>query len=183
MVHHGAPMPLGGFTRDAAPSGSVVGDVGGESFGYSENNRTMHPLSQAKVGGTDPQREDGAIRSVLCVWNADAETQTVEQDGLKYLLMWTPLQSGEGVPENAITAGAISRSATTMNDPEKSFADPPIGPRAAMQDAHRQMFDRVRDHDSKTPPAARRALAAIKRGTDTLESINAANVAFWSGKK
>ena len=103
-------------------------------------------------------------------WDADAETQIVEQDGLKYLLMWTPLQSGEGRPQSAITADPITRSA--VSGPEG----------VATQDAHRQMFDRLTDHNSKKPLVARRALAAIKRGTDTLESINAANREFWSGK-
>ena len=59
----------------------------------------------------------------------------------------------------------------------------PARPAGAVQDAHRQMFDRIMDHNSKKPPAARRALAAIKHGTDTLESINAANREFWGGKK
>lgn len=172
ILHHGAPMPLPGFgrVRDAAPSGSVVAGIGESSFGYAENNRTMRSFPQGRIGNTDPQREDGAIRSVLCVWDADAETQIVEQDGLKYLLMWTPLQSGEGRPQSAITADPITRSA--VSGPEG----------VATQDAHRQMFDRLTDHNSKKPLVARRALAAIKRGTDTLESINAANREFWSGK-
>jgi hypothetical protein len=168
IFHHGAPMPL---TFDAAPVGSEVGGVVPDAFGYREYNQTMHPLVQGKVGGTNPQREDGALRSVLCSWDVDCETQIVEQDGRKYLLMWTPLQSGEGRPQSAVTADPITRSA--VSGPEAS----------AVQDAHRQMFDRVRDHDSKKPPAARRALAAIKRGTDTLESINAGNREFWNGKK
>jgi hypothetical protein len=172
IFHHGAPMPLPGFgrVRDAAPVGSEVGGIGESSFGYAENNRTMRSFPQGKVGNTAPQREDGAIRSVLCVWDADAETQIVERDGLKYLLMWTPLQSGEGRPQSAITADPISRSA--VSGPEAS----------AVQDAHRQMFDRLTDHNSKKPLVARRALAAIKRGTDTLESINAGNREFWSKK-
>ena len=85
--------------------------------------------------------------------------------------MWTPLQSGEGSPQSAITADPISRSA--VSGPEAS----------AVQDAHRQMFDRIMDHNSKKPPAARRAMAAIKRGTDTLEWINEVNREFWSGEK
>jgi hypothetical protein len=167
MFHHSAPMPL---TLDAAPVGSEVGGIGENSFGYAENNRTNRPFPQGKIGNTDPQRADGAIRSVLCVWDADAETEIVERDGLKYLLMWTPLQSGEGRPQSAITADPISRSA--VSGPEAS----------AVQDAHRQMFDRLTDHNSKKPLVARRALATIRRGTDTLEMINAANRDFW-GKK
>jgi hypothetical protein len=185
FLHHGAPMPLPGFgrVRDAAPVGSEVAGIGEKSFGYREYNRTNRPIPQGRIGNIGSRRDDGAIRSVLCVWDADAETQIVEQDGLKYLLLWTPLQSGEGSPQGATTSDPITRSASTMNDPEKSLADPPIGPRAAVQDAHRQMFDRIMDHDSKKPPAARRALAAIKRGADSLESIAAANREFWSGKK
>ena len=69
ILHHGAPMPLPGFgrVRDAAPSGSVVAGIGESSFGYAENNRTMRSFPQGRIGNTDPQREDGAIRSVLCV--------------------------------------------------------------------------------------------------------------------
>jgi hypothetical protein len=171
FLHHSAPMPMGGFTRDVAPVGSEVAGIGEESFGYREYDRTNRPTPQGRIGNIGSRRDDGAIRSVLCVWDADAETQIVEQDGLKYLLMWTPLQSGEGRPESAITASPIARSGVS-------------GPEAAtVQDAHRQMFDRIMDHNSKKAPAARRALAAIKRGTDGLESIAAANREFWSGKK
>jgi hypothetical protein len=163
------PMRLGGFARDAAPVGSEVGGTGEESLGYRENKRTNRPISQGRIGNIGARRDDGAIRSVLCVWDADAETQIVEQDGLKYLLLWTPLQPGEGAPEDAIMTNAIGR--TSVSGPE------------ATRDAHRQMFDRVMDHNSKKPLVARRALAAIKCGTDTLESINARNREFWSGKK
>jgi hypothetical protein len=69
-----------------------------------------------------------------------------------------------------------------MNDPEKSFADPPVGPRAAVQDAHRQMFDRIIDHDSRKPPAVRRSLKKIQQSADALESINAGNREFWNKK-
>ena len=161
MFHHGAPMPL---TLDAAPVGSEVAGIGEESMGYRENNRTNRPIA-----GTEARRSDGAIRDVLACWGADRETQIVEESGLKYLIMWTPLQPGDGRPENAIMTNAIGR--TSVSGPE------------AARDAHRQMFDRIMDHDSKKPPAARRALAAIKHGTDTLESINAGNCEFWSGKK
>ena len=89
----------------------------------------------------------------------------------RFFCCGTPLQSGEGRPQSAITADPITRSA--VSGPEA----------AAVQDAHRQMFDRIMDHNSKKPPAARRALAAIKRGTDTMESINAENRKFWGGKK
>jgi hypothetical protein len=170
-LHHGAPIPLPGFGRDAAPVGSEVGGIGEESLGYRENNRTNRPIPQGRIGNIGSRRDDGAIRSVLCVWDADAETQIVEQDGLKYLLMWTPLQSGEGRPQSAITADPITRSA--VSGPEG----------VAARDAHRQMFDRVMDHNSKKPLVARRALAAIKRGTDTMAAINASNRDFWSGKK
>lgn len=179
FLHHGAPMPL---TRDAAPTGSEVGGIGPASLGYREYNRTMHPLAQGKVGGTDPQREDGALRSVLCSWDVDCETEIVEQDGRKYLLMWTPLQSGEGNPEGATTSAVIKKSATTMADPEKTFADPPVGPREAARDAHRQMFDRITDLNVKKPLVARRALEKIRQSAGALESINATNRDFW-GKK
>ena len=161
MFHHGAPMPL---TLDAAPVGSEVAGIGEELMGYRENNRTNRPIA-----GTEARRSDGAIRDVLACWGADRETQIVEEFGLKYLIMWTPLQPGDGRPENAIMTNAIGR--TSVSGPE------------AARDAHRQMFDRIMDHDFKKPPAARRALAAIKHGTDTLESINAGNCEFWSGKK
>jgi hypothetical protein len=184
MFHHGAPMPIPGFGRvsDAASAGSKIGGIGSASEGYEQYNQTNRPIPQGRIGNTDPYRADGAIRGVLCVWDADAETQTVEQDGLKYLLMWTPLQSGEGVAEGAVTGKLTGRPASTMNDPEQTFADPPVGPRAAAQDAHRQMFDRITDHNSKKPLAARRALAAVKRSTDSSESINEANRKFWGGE-
>ena len=170
-LHHSAPMPLSGFgrVRDAAPVGSEVAGTGENSLAYREYNQTNRPISQGRIGNIGARRDDGAIRSVLCVWDADAETQIVEQDGLKYLLMWTPLQPGEGRPENAVMTNAIGR--TSVSGPE------------ATRDAHRQMFDRLTDHNSKKPLVASRALAAIKCGTDTLESINADNAKFWGGKK
>ena len=185
LFHHSAPMPLPGFgrVRDAAPAGSEIAGIGESSFGYRENNQTMRSFSQGRIANTDPQREDGAYRHVLARWKTGAEVEIVEEGDSSFLCLWEPLQSSEGNPQGATTSNPISRSATSMNDPEKSFADPPIGPRAAMQDAHRQMFDRIMDHNSKKPPAARRAMAAIKRGTDTLESINEGNREFWSGKK
>jgi hypothetical protein len=184
MFHYSAPMPLPGFgrVRDAAPVGSEVGGIGEASFGYAENNRTMRSFPQGRIANTDPQREDGAYRHVLARWKTGGEVEIVEEGDSAFLLLWEPPRPGEGRPQSAITADPISRSATTMNDPEKSFADPPVGPRSAVQDAHRQMFDRIRDHDSKKPVAARRTLAAIKRGIDASESINAANREFWSGK-
>jgi hypothetical protein len=157
--HHGAPMRL-----DAAPTGSTVGGIGEESMGYRENNRTNRPIA-----GTEARRSDGAIRGVLACWGADRETEIVEESGLKYLLMWTPLQPGEGAPENAIMTNAIGR--TSVSGPE------------ATRDAHRQMFDRLKDHDSRKPSVARKALASIKKNTDTMESINAANAKFWGGNK
>jgi hypothetical protein len=164
FLHHSAPMPLAGRARDAAPTGSTVGGVGEESMGYRENNRTNRPIA-----GTEARRSDGAIRDVLACWGADRETQIVEESGLKYLLMWTPLQPGEGAPENAIMTNAIGR--TSVSGPE------------ATRDAHRQMFDRIKDHDSRKPSVARTALASIKKNTDTMESINAANAKFWGGNK
>jgi hypothetical protein len=158
------PMRLGGFARDAAPVGSEVGGVGEESLGYRENNRTNRPIA-----GTEARRGDGAIRDVLACWGADRETEIVEESGLKYLLMWTPLQPGEGRPENAVRTNAIGR--TSVSGPE------------ATQDAHRQMFNRVMDHNSRKPSVARKALASIKQSTDTMESINAENAKFWGGKK
>jgi hypothetical protein len=164
FLHHSEPAPLNGFTRDAAPAGSTVGGIGEESMGYRENNRTNRPIA-----GTEARRSDGAIRDVLACWGADRETQIVEESGLKYLLMWTPLQSGEGRPENAVMTNAIGR--TSVSGPEAS------------QDAHRQMFDRIKDHDSRKPSVARKALASIKNNTGTMESIAEANRQFWSGKK
>jgi hypothetical protein len=178
--HHGAPTSL---TRDAAPVGSEVGGVGENSAGYRENSKTMYAPLQGKVGGTNPQREDGATRNILARWKTGCEIEIVEDGDSSFLVVWEPLQPSEGNPQGATTSDPITRRATSMADPEKSFADPPIGPRAAMQDAHRQMFDRILDHNSKKPPAARRALAAIKRGVDSSEMINEANREFWSGKK
>jgi len=178
FLHYGAPVPLFGRARDAAPTGSEVGGVGENSLAYREYNQTNRPIA-----GSEARRGDGAIRDILACWPADSETEIVEEAGLKYLVRWTRLQSGEGVPEGAITGRLTGRSATTMNDPEQIFADPPVGPRAAARDAHRQMFDRLTDHNSKKPLVARRALAAIKRSTDTMESINAENAKFWGGKK
>ena len=173
LFHHGAPMPLPGFgrVRDAAPVGSEVGGIGESSFGYAENNRTMRSFPQGRIGNTDPRREDGAYRHVLARWKTGAEVEIVEEGDSAFLLLWEPPRPGEGRPQSAITADPITRSA--VSGPEAS----------AVQDAHRQMFDRIMDHDFKKPPAARRALAAIKHGTDTLESINAGNCEFWSGKK
>jgi hypothetical protein len=159
--HHGAPMRL-----DAAPVGSEVGGIGEESLGYRENNRTNRPIA-----GTEARRSDGAIRDVLACWGADRETEIVEESGLKYLLMWTPLQSGEGRPQSAITADPITRSA--VSGPEASAA----------QDAHRQMFDRLMDHNSKKPLVARRALEKIRQSVDALESINETNRKFYGGGK
>jgi hypothetical protein len=101
---------------------------------------------------------------------ADRETEIVEESGLKYLLLWTPLQPGEGAPEDAVMTNAIGK--TSVFGPE------------ANRDARSQMFDhRIKDHNSKKPPAARKALASIKKNTDTMESINAANAKFWGGNK
>jgi hypothetical protein len=160
FLHHGASVPL---FRDAAPAGSKVGGTGEESTGYRENNRTNRPIA-----GTEARRSDGAIRDVLACWGADRETEVVEESGLKYLLMWTPLQPGEGAPENAIMTNAIGR--TSVSGPE------------ATRDAHSQMFDRIMDHDSRKPPAARRALKKIRQDTDALEEINQAHREFWGRK-
>ena len=173
MLHHSAPMPLQGFgrVRDWTPVGSEVGGIGEKSFGYAENNRTMRSFPQGKIAGTDPQREDGAYRHVLARWKTGGEVEIVEEGDSAFLLLWEPLRPGEGRPQSAITADPISRSAVS-------------GPEAvATQDAHRQMFDRLTDHNSKKPLVAHRALAAIKRGTDSLESINAENAKFWGGNK
>ena len=173
MLHHSAPMPLPGFgrVRDGAPVGSEVGGIGESSFGYAENNnRTMRSFPQGRIGNTDPKREDGAYRHVLARWKTGAEVEIVEEGDNAFLLLWEPPRPGEGRPQSAITADPITRPAVS-------------GPEAvATQDAHRQMFDRLTDHNSKKPLVAHRALAAIKRGTDSLESINAANREFWSGK-
>jgi hypothetical protein len=184
MFHHSAPMPIPGFgrVRDAAPVGSEVGGIGENSFGYAENNRTMRSFPQGKIGGTDPQREDGAYRRVLARWKTGCEIEIAEDGDSSFLLVWEPPRPGEGNPQGATTSAPISRSATTTNDPEKSFADPPIGPRAAVQDAHRQMFDRIIDHDSRKPPAVRRSLKKIQQSADALGRINEANREFW-GKK
>ena len=86
----------------------------------------------------------------------------------KYLLMWTPLQPGQGRPENAVMTNAIGRTSVT-------------GPEAT-RDAHRQMFDRVMDHNAKKPLVARKALASISRDRHH-ESIAAENRKFWGGNK
>jgi hypothetical protein len=165
IFHHGAPVPIpGGRVRDAAPVGSVVGGTGEESTGYRENNRTNRPIA-----GT--QRADGAVRNVLACWNPDAETEIIEQNGMKYLVMWSPLQPGEGAPDDAIMTNAIGR--TSVSGPEAATA----------QDSHRQMFDRIMDHSSKKPLVARRALEKIRQGTDALESINEINRKFYGGGK
>ena len=83
--------------------------------------------------------------------------------------MGTPLQPGEGRPENAVMTNAIGRTSVT-------------GPEAT-RDAHRQMFDRVMDHNAKKPLVARKALASIKQSTDTMELIAAENRKFWGGNK
>jgi hypothetical protein len=164
LFHHSAPMPL---TLDAAP----VGGIGSASEGYEQYNQTNRPAPQGRIGNTDPQREDGAYRHVLARWKTGAEVEIVEEGDSAFLLLWEPPRAGEGRPQSAITADPITRSAVS-------------GPEAvAAQDAHRQMFDRLTDHNSKKPLVARRALAAIKRGADTLESINAANREFWGGRK
>ena len=113
VLHHGAPMPL---TLDAAPGGSLVAGVGENSLAYREYNQTNRPIA-----GTEARRGDGAIRDILACWPADSETEIVEEAGLKYLVRWTPLQSGEGVPENAIMTNAIGRTSATMNDPEQTL--------------------------------------------------------------
>jgi hypothetical protein len=56
IFHHGAAMPIPGWTRDAAPVGSEVGGIGTSSLGYAENSLTMRPIA-----GT--QRADGAVRN------------------------------------------------------------------------------------------------------------------------
>jgi hypothetical protein len=168
FLHHGAPVPLPGFSRvrDAAPVGAEVGGIGENSFGYSENNRTMRSFPQGKIGGTDPQREDGAYRRTLCVWAADAETQIVKQDGLKYLLLWEPPRPGEGRPENAVMTNALGRTSV-------------YGPEAEARDARN---GRYMDHNAKKPLVARKALASITRDVDALQSIADANAKFWSRK-
>jgi hypothetical protein len=163
--------------RDAAPSGSTVGGTGEESTGYREYNQTNRP-----IGGTEARRSDGAIRDVLACWGADRETQIVEESGLKYLIMWSRLQPGEGNPVGATTADPIRKSATTMNDPEKSFADPPVGPRTMLDARIANTFARLRSHNEKPTPQAKRALTNIRKNADALGSINDANRDFW-GKK
>jgi hypothetical protein len=142
----------------------------------------MRSFPQGKIGGTDPQREDGAYRHVLARWKTGSEVEIVEDGDSMFLLLWEPPRPGEGSPQGATTSDPISRSATTMNDPEKSFADPPVGPRAAVQDAHRQMFDRITDHDCRKPAAVRRALKKIAQSAEAGDRINDANRDFW-GKK
>jgi hypothetical protein len=171
-ISRGPSMPLGGFTRDAAPVGSEVGGIGESSFGYAENNRTMRSFPQGKIGNTDPQREsDGAYRHVLARWKTGGEVEIVEDGDSAFLLLWEPPHPGEGRPQSAITADPITRSA--VSGPEAS----------AMQDAHRQMFDRIMDHNSKKPPVARRALEKVRQSADALESINEINRKFYGGGK
>jgi hypothetical protein len=176
VLHHSAPMPLDGFNRDAAPVGSEVGGIGEASFGYAENNRTMRAYAQGKIGGTDPQREDGAYRHVLARWKTGSEVEIIEEGDSMFLLLWEPPRPGEGNPQGATTSDPISRSATTMNDPERTFADPPVGPRATTSDW------RLRNHSAKPTPQAKRALTNIRKNADAATSINDANRDFW-GKK
>jgi hypothetical protein len=185
MLHHGAPIPLPGFgrVRDAAPVGSEVGGIGESSFGYAENNRTMRSFPQGKIGNTDPRREDGAYRHVLARWKTGAEAEIVEDGDSTFLCLWEPLQPGEGNPQGATTERPIRKSATTMNDPEKSFADPPVGQRIAQDARIVNGFARLRSHDVKPTPQAKRALTNIRKTADALKSINEANASFWSGKK
>jgi hypothetical protein len=170
-LHHGAPMPLPGFgrARDAAPVGSEVGGIGESSFGYAENNRTMTGSPRRGKIETLGQERSGAVANVLATWATGSEVEIVEDGDITFLYLWTPLQPGEGAPEDAIMTNAIGR--TSISGPE------------ATRDAHSQMFDRIKDHDSRKPSVARKALASIKKNTDTMESINAANAKFWGGNK
>jgi hypothetical protein len=185
FLHYSAPMPLPGFgrVRDAAPTGSEVGGIGERSLGYAENSKTMYAPSQGKIGGTDPQREDGAYRHVLARWKTGGEVEIVEEGDSAFLLLWEPQRPGDGNPQGATTANAITRSTTTMNDPEKSFADPQLGPRIAQDARIANGFARIRSHNEKPTPQAKRALTNIRKTADALGSINDANAAFWSGKK
>jgi hypothetical protein len=184
FIHHSAPMPLPGFgrVRDAAPTGSTVGGVGTSSAGYAENSRTMGDPRRGKIEDLGRERSD-ATANVLASWATGSEVEIIEDGALSYLCRWEPLQSGEGRPEGATTENPITRSATTMNDPEKSFADPPVGPRAAQDARIANTFARLRSHDEKPTPQAKRALTNIRKTADALGSINDANAAFWSGKK
>jgi hypothetical protein len=74
------------------------------------------------------------------------------------------LQRSEGRPETAVTAGPITRSATS-------------------QDARiNNTFARLRSHNEKPTPQAKRALTNIRKNADALGSINEANRDFWSKK-
>jgi hypothetical protein len=44
------------------------------------------------------------------------------------------------------------------------------------------MFARLRSHNEKPTPQAKRALANIRRNADAMDGIDQANAAFW-GKK
>jgi hypothetical protein len=169
------------FFRDAAPTGSVVGGVGTASMGYAENNRTMGEQRRSKIELLGQERSD-ATASILANWKTGTEYEVVEDGDSCYLVTWMPLQAHAGA-QGATTSDPITKSAATRADPEKTFADPPTGPRAAAQDAHRQMFDRIIDHDCRKPAAARKALKQIKQSVDALESINEENRKFYGGKK
>lgn len=132
---------------------------------------TTRAIPQGKIGGTNPRREDGTIRHVLARWKTGSEIEIAEEGGSSFLLMWEPFQPGEGAPENAIKTNAIGR--TSVSGPEAS----------AVADAHRQMFDRLTDHNSKKPLVARRALEKIRQSADALESINETNRKFYGGRK
>jgi hypothetical protein len=106
----------------------------------------------------------------LARWKTGAEVEIVEDGDSAFLLLWEPQRPGEGRPQSAITADPITRSA--VSGPEAS----------AVQDAHRQMFDRVIDHNSKKPPAARWALEKIRQNTNALAGINQAHREFWGRK-
>jgi hypothetical protein len=155
---------LGSFARDAAPSGSKVDGTGENSLGYAQNSRTTS-TRRGKIETLGQERSD-AVANVLATWATGAEVEIVEDGDITYLCLWTPLQSGEGRPEDAIATNAIGK--TSVVDRVAEARDARLG--------------RYRDHNAAKPAAARRALAQVKRDVDSLESIAARNREFW-GKK
>ena len=168
MLHHSAPMPLPGFgrVRDEAPTGSVVGGVGPASLGYRENSRTMGEPRRGNIETLGQDRSD-ATANILATWATGAEVEFVEDGAVTYLCLWVPLQPGEGAPEDAIATNALGKTSI-------------VDRVAEARDARR---GRYRDHSSPKPPAARKALAQIRRDTGAMESINAENAKFWGSKK
>jgi hypothetical protein len=107
-LHHSAPFSLDGFARDAAPVGSEVGGIGEESMGYRKNSRTTS-TRRGKIETLGQGRSD-AVANVLATWATGSEVEIVEDGETTYLCLWTPIQSAEGAPEDAIATNALGKT-------------------------------------------------------------------------